>query len=277
MWKESYLLGVDSIDKQHMELFDMTESLLKAIEDSDTNKHKKECEKTILFLKQYALEHFADEEKYMSSIQYCGFTEHQRLHQGFVSDVLKYEEKMISSDFSMVSIIDFTGMLTAWLAYHVAGADQKILNNEQPSKIIIDSFFSAFCTSLNRMAHINKSDIKKINNRDNFKGDVAVSVDLLGDVPCTVEYVFTEEFIFKLLKSFLFITTKSMDSIARSILLEISNIISRDALLELNKRGVCCNINTIVMQLKPSISTAKDFLVLDTNIGKLEIGICTYK
>ena len=32
MWKESYRLGIDRIDEQHIELFRMTEELIRAIE-----------------------------------------------------------------------------------------------------------------------------------------------------------------------------------------------------------------------------------------------------
>lgn len=274
MWKESYRLGVDKIDRQHMELFAMTANLMETIKKSDINNRKEECREAIIFLKNYSLEHFVDEEEYQKSIRYAGFTAHRQLHQEFAANVLKHESKIISSDFDMIDIENFIGMLTAWLAYHVADADQKIIGDKNPQKILMECFYTAICYSLDKMVNLNKKDVIRMNNRDDFKGDIAVSTVLTGDISGTVEYVFTNEFVLKLFKSFLFMSPKSMDSLVCSILLEIANTISKNAVAELTKVNVCCNLETSAIKLDPPFLLTEDFFILDTSIGKIKTGIC---
>ena len=70
MWKESYRLGVDRIDNQHIELFRMTEKL---IEDIAADAPAEVYRESLNFLKDYVIYHFRDEEEYQKSISYAGF------------------------------------------------------------------------------------------------------------------------------------------------------------------------------------------------------------
>lgn len=70
MWKESYRLGVDRIDEQHIELFRMTEELIRAIERRASTEA---YQKALGFLKDYVIYHFADEEQYQAPIGYSGW------------------------------------------------------------------------------------------------------------------------------------------------------------------------------------------------------------
>lgn len=274
MWNESYRLGVDLIDQQHIELFEMTTNLLKKIENANTSEQKKECESAIIFLKEYSIKHFVDEEEYQKSIRYVGFTEHRKMHQEFTASVLEHEKKMALSDFDIRYIKEFIGMLVAWLVYHVADADQKIIITERPQMFVIDSLFTASCYVLKKMAHLRTSDIKRIDdNSYDFKDDITVSVDLTGDVPGVIKYVYTEEFIFNFVASFLFTQPKSIDSLVCATLLEVSNIISKNVVIELVNKGIHCAINTPILRFEPSVFLEKDFFILETRIGKIKMGI----
>ncbi len=80
LWKESYKTGVDLIDQQHKQLFDTTENLIKAIREGSDYERKRECIQTIIFLKNYIVKHFDDEEKFMASIGYPDIEEHKKIH-----------------------------------------------------------------------------------------------------------------------------------------------------------------------------------------------------
>jgi hemerythrin len=125
MWKESLCIGVEGIDEQHKALFDKTEELLKNV-NSGVDNHKQECIAAILFLKDYAVKHFQDEEAYQKSIDYPEYEEHKELHESFIQTVLSHEKKMAESDFAEKHVKEFTGTLVAWLVYHVSNTDQKI-------------------------------------------------------------------------------------------------------------------------------------------------------
>ena len=43
MWKDSYRLGVDRIDNQHIELFRMTEDLVNAVKDGASWRPTRRC------------------------------------------------------------------------------------------------------------------------------------------------------------------------------------------------------------------------------------------
>ena len=128
MWKESYRLGVDRIDEQHIELFRMTEELIRAIERRTSTEA---YQKALGFLKDYVIYHFADEEQYQASIGYSGLAEHQKEHREFTSTVLDYEKKLEANGYDLATLKDLAGMLTAWLIYHVADTDQKIVDREK--------------------------------------------------------------------------------------------------------------------------------------------------
>jgi len=125
MWQETFCIGMDIIDKQHRELFQKTEELLNEVRDNSV-KNKEKIVSMILFLKGYAVNHFADEEAYQLSIGYKGYDEHKKLHEKFVKTVLEHEKKMVDSDFAEKDVKEFTDTLAAWLLYHVIDADKKI-------------------------------------------------------------------------------------------------------------------------------------------------------
>ena len=58
MWKDSYRLGVERIDHQHMELFRMTEDLVNTVQEGA---NAQTCQRVLGFLKDYVIYHFRDE------------------------------------------------------------------------------------------------------------------------------------------------------------------------------------------------------------------------
>ncbi len=75
MWKDSYRLGVERIDHQHIELFRMTEELVNA---GKNGAEVETYQKILAFLKDYVIYHFRDEEAYQESVHYNGLAAHKR-------------------------------------------------------------------------------------------------------------------------------------------------------------------------------------------------------
>lgn len=98
MWKESYGIGVEIIDSQHKQLFEMVENLMRIV-NKQQEEVKSESIKAVAFLKDYVVRHFADEEEYQISLNYEGYEKHKRIHEGFIETVLDFERRMLQTDF----------------------------------------------------------------------------------------------------------------------------------------------------------------------------------
>ena len=81
IWNERYNLGVDIIDKEHKKLL----SILNKLFDFGNKEEKSHfaCQEAIKYFKDHAIQHFADEEAYMASINYPGLEAHKRIHRDF--------------------------------------------------------------------------------------------------------------------------------------------------------------------------------------------------
>lgn len=77
IWNEQYNVGVEIIDKEHKKLF----SILNRLFDFGRREKKSRfaCHEAIKYFKEHAIQHFADEEAYMASINYPDLDTHRRI------------------------------------------------------------------------------------------------------------------------------------------------------------------------------------------------------
>ena len=282
LWKEKLCIGVDTVDAQHKELFAKVDELLKAVNDSVAN-HKQECISAILFLKDYAVRHFAEEEAYQQSISYPDFEAHKKLHSKFIESVLQHEKKMSESDFAEKEVKEFTGMLIAWLLYHVADSDQKVgdfarslkqIQSEETvhshSEIVCMSVFDVF----NKMIGLDFSTMKNTDNHDEtFNDSIAVEVTLIGDITGFVTIVYPIEFVKKLVYEMMVFMPNEIGELELSALFEVSNIISGTICRQITKeKGVFCDIETPLM-VKRSDIHPDERIGIYTELGVIEVDI----
>lgn len=125
VWKEEYNIGVDIIDKEHQRLFQIINKLLAFKEDS--RKNPSICQEGIKYLKQHALWHFEEEEKYMASIGYEELEMHKRIHRGFREDTLpELEQELMTNNYSPEVVDHFLGVCAGWLIGHTLTEDLAI-------------------------------------------------------------------------------------------------------------------------------------------------------
>ena len=117
-WSDAYSIGIDDIDAQHKMFFGFVRGL------SD---HARETEpgfsERMLFLKQYALEHFDAEEKFMEQHGYPDFISHCQLHVDFIkrySDLMKEIGESGETPDSEQKIFE---MSRDWLIAHITKVD----------------------------------------------------------------------------------------------------------------------------------------------------------
>lgn len=131
MWKDSYCIGIDMIDKEHQKLFDMVEETARIVQESEYDVVRADkCKEAMVFLKAYVVLHFSHEEEYMEEIAYPHLAEHRALHEDFKNRVAEQEEKLEKADYSGEVVQEYIHMLKMWLTNHVLNEDQKIAGKD---------------------------------------------------------------------------------------------------------------------------------------------------
>lgn len=126
VWKDSYKIGVDFIDKEHQVLFSRVNKLLKLSQNEEKNEWV--CREGVKYIKHHTEEHFEHEEAYMQSIHYSEYEIHKRLHDDFRFVTLPaLEEELEQTGYSMESIRHFLGVCIGWVVAHTQMEDQAIV------------------------------------------------------------------------------------------------------------------------------------------------------
>ncbi len=120
MWTNDLSVGSQVIDSEHKQLFDLIQKFYEGIKD---NSPKERLEELILGLVNYTKTHFANEEKYMRSLNYPGIDAHIKLHENFVEQVNGYYDRLKSG--KLILSLEVTNFLKDWLIKHIKGADQQ--------------------------------------------------------------------------------------------------------------------------------------------------------
>ncbi len=129
IWGEQYNIGVEIIDREHKKLF----SILNKLFDFGHKEGKGHfaCQEAIKYFKDHAIQHFADEEAYMDSINYPGLDTHRRIHKDFRDRMLPaLENELEQTGFSETSIQHFLGVCAGWLIGHTLIEDHMIVSGE---------------------------------------------------------------------------------------------------------------------------------------------------
>lgn len=125
-WREDLNIGVDVIDKEHQRLFKIINKLFTFREEEKDSQWT--CQEGIKYFKEHAMNHFADEEAYMTSIGYEGLEQHQILHRGFRERTLPaLEQELERSDYAPEAVEHFLGVCSGWLIGHTVIEDQAIV------------------------------------------------------------------------------------------------------------------------------------------------------
>ncbi len=124
-WKEEYLVGIDSIDEQHMKLIEIANRAYALLKNEFiTDKYDKIVE-IIGELKDYTVYHFSFEEEYMKSIGYKKLFSHIVLHGDFLEKVnaVNLDEIDNNQNEYLTRIMDF---VCNWLVSHIVREDKLI-------------------------------------------------------------------------------------------------------------------------------------------------------
>lgn len=129
VWNSRYNIGVDIIDKEHKKLFRILDKLFDL--GPQVKKGQWVCREAVKYFKDHALKHFQDEESYMLSINYSGYTMHKRIHVNFRDVTLPALEKELEqTGYSEDAVNHFLAVCAGWLVGHTLIEDQAIVGGK---------------------------------------------------------------------------------------------------------------------------------------------------
>ncbi len=124
--KREYFVGVDFIDEEHKELFNIANEAYTVCNDEFIADKFDHIMEIILRLKDYTIKHFADEEKYMEQIGYKRILSHKILHTDFIEKIeeIDFDQMDHNQTETLVDLVDFLG---DWLIHHILEKDKLIV------------------------------------------------------------------------------------------------------------------------------------------------------
>lgn len=276
MWKDSYRLGVERIDDQHMELFRMTEDLVNAVKGGAT---VEDYQKALGFLKDYVIYHFRDEEAYQAAMHYSGLEAHKAEHRQFTQTVLDYEKRLTETGFDEKTMKDLAGTVTAWLIYHVVDTDQKMVAGETAASQDfsfdrhVDLLSSSALDVMETMAGFGRDQAKlQVVSPYQPQGDIFVTIQLVGDWSGAAVFDFSKELALNLLQAMTGMELTEVDELVQSALCELTNIACGNAATALVQRGLQCDIKPPVISTACTGLTDGEGFRVETPSGWLGIG-----
>ena len=122
-WRDSLAIGVEEIDNQHKELLQRFNGLLAACEEG---KGIGELKKLLVFLDDYIVEHFSDEEQLQRKSGYPDYAAHKKEHDGFIERVMAVKEEIHSEGVAVHHVMETNNMLLKWLLNHISKVDTEL-------------------------------------------------------------------------------------------------------------------------------------------------------
>jgi hemerythrin len=127
-WTEDLATGIADIDAQHRELYRNIAQLHEAMKQN----HLDRVRATLVYLADYAVDHFATEERAMAAASYPGLEEHRAAHHAFVEQFLRYKADVDREGTSPRVVVDLSAWLGGWLRDHVRRMDGDMARHLRP-------------------------------------------------------------------------------------------------------------------------------------------------
>jgi hemerythrin len=124
-WSDELSVGVARIDAQHRELIARTNALLEALPAGEGPASVAAVD-TLMFLSDYVVHHFADEERFMAEVAFPGLPAHRVEHQRFRESLGALVHRFSMGGADQVLRRGVEEDVCAWIVEHVLGTDLAI-------------------------------------------------------------------------------------------------------------------------------------------------------
>ena len=121
-WCDQYYIGNERIDREHQAMFELVNSLQRAIDDGES---MQVLESMLEVMAQHTIAHFQHEESLMRDHDYPGYTRHKQCHDRLIQKVAKLIKEFQEGE--AIAMQSLTKFLADWLKHHIKGEDQKMI------------------------------------------------------------------------------------------------------------------------------------------------------
>ncbi|WP_286886643.1 bacteriohemerythrin [Aneurinibacillus sp. UBA3580] len=126
-WTEDLETGIGIVDDQHRELFGRIRHFFAAADRRDPDVTLQ----TVDYLAEYVIEHFNAEEAIMIKHSYEGFPAHRDQHSGFIKNIYRVKQTIVSEGLSDELIQKLRCDLIDWLVNHIQVSDKQLADIQQ--------------------------------------------------------------------------------------------------------------------------------------------------
>lgn len=228
-WNKRFNIGVDSIDNAHRKLFSIVRKLIHL--SNYENNGQWACAEGIKYFKNYAIEHFTDEEAYMLSIGYKDYEIHKRLHDDMRYKTLPALEKdLVESNYSQESIQHFLGICLGWLTSHIMIVDRaitgKISNIWKSGSTVADlnTLKGALSASIQEIFRLQTQIVSEHYRGDDFGASMTIRLTYLSIEGKRVQIfmVLEKSLLLRAVSSILDMPLTKMDKLVMNVGMELS-------------------------------------------------------
>ncbi len=122
-WTDDLATGNTLIDQEHKELIRIIGELLDAC---TKGKGREEMMKTVHFLEQYTIKHFADEENLQRKYNYPDLNNHLTYHAQFKNTVQVLSKRIQTEGPSVGLLAEINRNIATWFTSHIRIQDTKV-------------------------------------------------------------------------------------------------------------------------------------------------------
>ncbi len=119
-WRDSYSVGVEKFDQEHMVLVELINEMFFIVRDKgDVSTLAEAVEKLV----DYTRVHFADEEEALEEVDYPHLEEHKEIHVNLLEQVIDFQKQIEHEGKDLRT--DFYKFLRDWLINHILEEDMR--------------------------------------------------------------------------------------------------------------------------------------------------------
>ncbi len=133
-WENKFELGISEIDEQHKKMLQIINKLYDMF-DGIKNESQIEIDKIIKEMAEYALYHFATEEKYFELFNYEDKEAHIEIHNQYRNKIEEWQKEYNESKDNKI-FFEISNFLHDWWSWHINNADREYVPFMRANNII---------------------------------------------------------------------------------------------------------------------------------------------
>jgi len=133
-WESKFELGINEIDEQHKKMLSIINKLYALFEDKKQD-DQEELDKVIKEMADYAIYHFATEEKYFTMFGYEKMTAHVEVHNQYRAKIEDWRQRYNDTK-DKTLFFEISNFLQDWWTWHINVTDRDYVPFMKANNII---------------------------------------------------------------------------------------------------------------------------------------------